>query len=177
MRTVRLYQFPPICASLLGMSPVESTAAHVETTRGGTPPSGPGQGRRIRGFTLVEAMVAAVVLVLGIVTAITTLQRGFQSLDSARNLTTASQLMQSEMERLRLKNWSQIEELQGAGLTKLSDDDSRFVCTVAIKDLKVDMKEIVLSADWRGYDGRPQTARLITRYGKSGLNDYFYTSH
>jgi len=122
-------------------------------------------------------MVAAIVLVLGIVTAITTLQRGFQSLDSARNLTSASQLMQSEMERLRLKNWSQIEELQESGVTKITTEDARFVCTLTIRDLKVDMKEIVLSADWRGYDGRPQTARLITRYGKSGLNDYFYTSH
>jgi hypothetical protein len=59
----------------------------------------------------------------------------------------------------------------------LTTEDARFVCTLAITDLKTDMKEIVLQANWQGYDGRPQTARLITRYGKSGLNDYFYTSH
>lgn len=122
-------------------------------------------------------MVSSVVLLLGIVTAITTLQRGFQSLDSARNLTAASQLMQSEMERLRLKNWNQIEAMQAEGDTRFELEGARFVCTLSIQDLKADMKEIVLSADWRGYDGRPQTARLITRYGKSGLNDYFYTSH
>ncbi len=130
-----------------------------------------------RGFTLLEVMIASVVLVLGIVTAITTLQRGFQSLDSARNLTSASQVMQSEMERLRLKNWSQIEDLQKAGESVVATEDARFTCTLAIVDLKTDMKEIVLRAEWRGYDGRPQTARLITRYGKSGLNDYFYTTH
>ncbi len=129
------------------------------------------------GFTLTEVLVASTVLVLGIVTAITTLQRGFQSLDSARNLTAASQLMQSEMERLRLKNWSQIEAMQAAGDTRYELEGARFVCTLSIRDLKADMKEIVLNADWRGYDGRPQNARLITRYGKSGLNDYFYTSH
>jgi len=176
MRTVRLYPFPPICAKVRRMSPAESTSSPCESA-----PRGAGRsGRKLgggQGFTLVEAMVAAIVLVLGIVTAITTLQRGFQSLDSARNLTSASQLMQSEMERLRLKNWSQIEELQESGVTKITTEDARFVCTLTIRDLKVDMKEIVLSADWRGYDGRPQTARLITRYGKSGLNDYFYTSH
>jgi prepilin-type N-terminal cleavage/methylation domain-containing protein len=130
-----------------------------------------------RGFTLLEVMIASVVLVLGIVTAITTLQRGFQSLDSARNLTSASQVMQSEMERLRLKNWNQIEDLQKAGEAVIATEDERFTCTLAISDLKTDMKEIVLRAEWRGYDGRPQTARLITRYGKSGLNDYFYTTH
>lgn len=129
------------------------------------------------GFTLLEVMIASIVLVLGIVTAITTLQRGFQSLDSARNLTSASQVMQSEMERLRLKNWTQIEDLQKASPSLIATEDQRFTCTLAITDLKTDMKEIVLRAEWRGYDGRPQTARLITRYGKSGLNDYFYTTH
>ncbi len=133
------------------------------------------------GFTLVEVMVAAVVLIFGIVGAVTTLQRGFQAIDSARNLTMASQLMQSEMERLRLKSWAQLEALQASRDTTVPLDSAaagaRFTCTRTISDLKTDMKEIVLNAEWRGYDGRPQSARLITRYGKSGLNDYFYTTH
>jgi hypothetical protein len=39
------------------------------------------------------------------------------------------------------------------------------------------MKEILLVSSWRGFDGRAHTARVITRYGKSGLYDYFYTAH
>lgn len=150
------------------MNPAPATPTNSARTRlrGGGP-----------GFTLLEVMIASIVLVLGIVTAITTLQRGFQSLDSARNLTSASQVMQSEMERLRLKNWTQIEDLQKASPALVPTEDTRFTCTLTIADLKTDMKEIVLRAEWRGYDGRPQTARLITRYGKSGLNDYFYTTH
>ncbi|MBI2497610.1 MAG: hypothetical protein HYV75_06755 [Opitutae bacterium] len=46
-----------------------------------------------------------------------------------------------------------------------------------ITDVKTGMKQISLTAAWRGYDGRPHTARLITRYGRNGLNDYFYTVH
>lgn len=137
--------------------------------------------RRTRAFTLAEVMVASVVMLLGIVTAITTLQRGFQALDSARNLSAASQMMQTEMESLRLKNWVQIEELQAAGESVIPMEggaaNARFVCTRVIKELRPGMKEIVLNASWNGYDGRPHTARLITRYGRSGLNDYFYTSH
>jgi len=135
----------------------------------------------VSGFTLVEVMVASVVLLLGIVSALTALQRGFQVLDSARNLTAASQLMQSEMERLRLKSWAQLQALQDAGDTRVPSaadgSDPRFTCRRVIRDLKTDMKEIVITAEWRGYDGRAQTARLITRYGRSGLNDYLYTSH
>jgi len=126
-------------------------------------------------------MVAAVVLIFGIVSALTTLQRGFQAVDSARNLTMASQLMQSEMERLRLKSWVQLEALQASRDTVVplqgGAAGARFTCTRTITDLKIDMKEIILLAEWRGYDGRPQSARLITRYGRSGLNDYFYTTH
>jgi Tfp pilus assembly protein PilV len=141
------------------------------------PPARP----RLPGFTIVEVMVAATVLIFGIVTAITTGQRGLQALDTARNLTAASQTMQSEMERIRLLSWSQLQTLQQSGDTTVTPEggtgDSRFTCARDITDIKTDMKQITLTAVWHGYDGREHTARLITRYGKSGLNDYFYTTH
>jgi len=134
-------------------------------------------------FTLVEVMVASVVLVLGIVTAITAMQRGLQAQDTARNLSLATQLMQTEMEQLRLKSWSQLDALQAAGPASVTLDNAagtaaaRFTCTRMIADVRTDLKEITLTAEWRGYDGRPHTARLITRYGKNGLNDYINTAH
>lgn len=148
------------------------------------PRSGPALRRRgAAGFTILEVMVAAVVLVLGITTAIVTLQRGFQAVDTARHYTFASQVMQSELERLRLKSWSQVQALQDASDNAVEvprvagTSGATFNCTRSIRDLKTDMKEITLTSTWRGYDGRAHTARLITRYGKSGLYDYFYTSH
>jgi hypothetical protein len=91
--------------------------------------------------------------------------------------------MQSELERLRLKSWAQVQELQDSGNTAVtvaaigSAPAGGFTCTRQIRDLKADMKEITLESSWRGYDGRSHSARYITRYGKSGLYDYFYTSH
>ncbi len=132
--------------------------------------------RSFRGFTLVEVMVASTVLIFGIVSAITVSQRGLQALDTARNLTTASQLMQNEMERVRLLNWAQLEALQQSGDNTVAHAGSgRFNCAREISDVKTGMKEIRLITTWRGYDGRTHTARLITRYGRNGLNDYFYT--
>jgi type II secretory pathway pseudopilin PulG len=136
---------------------------------------------RHRAFTIVEVMVAATVLIFGIVAAITTLQRGFQALDMARNLTAASQLMQSEMERVRLLSWSQLQSLQDSGGTAVAAEPvanaGQFNCSREITDVKADMKQITLTARWGGYDGQMHTARLITRYSKNGLNDYFYTTH
>ena len=139
--------------------------------------------RILSGFTLVEVMVASVVLVLAITTAITTLQHGLQAVDTARGYTYASQVMQSELERLRLKSWSQLQTLQDSHDTTVSASTvagapaATFSCTRTIRDVKTDMKEIVLESNWRGYDGRAHSARFVTRYGKSGLYDYFYTSH
>jgi Tfp pilus assembly protein PilV len=132
---------------------------------------------------VLEVMVAATVMIFGITTAILTLQRGFQSLDAARNLTYASQVMQTELERLRLKNWDQLETLQNSGDTAVTVEavtgsgGEGFTCTRTIRDVRTDMKEITLAATWRGRDGRPQTARLVTRYGRNGLYDFFYTAH
>lgn len=133
--------------------------------------------RSAAGYTLVEVMVASVVVLFGVVTAIAVLQRGFRSLDYARNLTSASQLMQAELEQLRLKNWVQLQELQDAGDAKLPGADSRFTCVRTIRTLKGDMKEITLTATWRGTDGIEHTARLVTRYGRNGLNDFVSTTH
>lgn len=143
----------------------------------------PGRRTGGRAFTIVEVMVAAMVLVLGIVTAITTLQSGFQAVDTARHYTFASQVMQSELERLRLKSWAQLQTLQDSSDQTVAVpavrgfDPAAFNCIRVISDLKTDMKEIILISNWHGYDGRSHTVRLVTRYGKTGLYDYFYTAH
>jgi type IV pilus modification protein PilV len=135
------------------------------------------------GFTLLEVLVAAVVLALGITAAIGALQSGLQALDNARNYTTAAQLMQNEMERLRLKSWSQLQSMQDNGDTIVATNSTTksggepFACTRTIRDLKDDMKQIELVSSWRGYDGRPHSAQLVTRYSKTGLYDYLYTAH
>ena len=139
--------------------------------------------RAAGGFTLLEVMLASFVLVLAITGAITTLQRGFQALDTARNYTYASQVMQSEIERLRLVNWTELQALQDAGdasipMTSVAGTTSaQLSCTRQIRDLKTDMKEITLTTTWLGHDGRSHDAKFITRYGRSGLYDYAYTAH
>lgn len=159
-----------------------SQAAALYVQQAGRPGAEPMPGGRA-GFTLLEVMFASLVLVLGITTAIVTLQRGLQAIDTARNFTYAGQLMQNELEGLRLKNWTQLEALQASGTTAVAADPAAsstrttFQCTRTITSPKADMKEITLVASWRGYDGRDHSARVITRYGKSGLYDYFYTAH
>jgi len=139
--------------------------------------------RRRAGFSLVETVLAAFVFALAIMGSLTALQRGFIAVDTARSYTYASQVMESELERLRLFNWTQMQALEDAGdqiVTATAVPGSTaasFSCNRAIRDLKSDMKEIVLTATWSGHDGRSHSAKLITHYSKLGLYDYFYTAH
>lgn len=150
-------------------------------TKGTRPNPSPAARRRAAAFTLIEVMLAGVVLVLGLASSILVLQRGLQAVDTARNLTAATQVMQSEVERLRLMNWSQLQALENRSGTSTPVDTGqaggRFSCSRRIEDYKPDMKQIVLTASWNGYDGRLHTVRLITRFCRDGLNDYYYTVH
>jgi type II secretory pathway pseudopilin PulG len=171
-----------------------SSAGHPLATR-----------KRIRAFTLIEVAVSTVILALCIATSITTLQFGIRSVDTARNMTLASQIMQSQMEILRLQNWSQIVALQqvqidagfpttpitveaeewiGTGTATPLDDTltelaENFNCTRLVTDIsgRSDIKLITLNVAWNGVDGRAHSLSYQTRYAKNGLSDYFYVAH
>jgi len=138
-------------------------------------------------------MVAAIILVLGITTSLTTLVYGMRSIDTARNITLAAQIMQSEMENIRLLNWSQLTALatsetvdissvissgsSSALDAKLNNIISKFTCTRTITTPKADMREITLVVSWNGQDGRSHRNSYVTRYCKDGLYDFYYTAH
>ena len=50
--------------------------------------------------------MAVIVMAFALTTSITVLQRGFNAVDSARNISFAAQMLQSELERVRLLPWS-----------------------------------------------------------------------
>jgi len=142
------------------------------------------------------------VLALGIVTSITALQYGMRQVDTARNMTLAGQIMQSEMEILRLQNWAQIVALQAAQASattpitidpattitsgastsldaRLTAIANRFTCTRLVETVsgQADMKRVTLRVSWSGVDGRVHEVNFQTRYAKNGLSDYFYVAH
>ena len=131
-------------------------------------------------------MLASIVMAFSIATSISTLQRGFRSVDSARNISLAAQIMQSEMERIRLRDWTTVNAYE-AGPTTLTVDSvftsttsigTRFALTrttAAVSGL-TDVKEITLTVTWTGIDGRVSTRSYSTYYGRYGLYDYFYNT-
>jgi Tfp pilus assembly protein PilV len=150
-------------------------------------PSGqslPGRRARQSGFTIVEVMMAAIIMAFAITTSITTMQRGFLSLDTARNITIAGQIMQSEFEKMRLLPWTTVDAF-AASTPNLTVDSSftsntyignRFTMDRTVTLVRTGMKQITLTVSWRSYDGRTISRNYSSYYGQNGLYDYFYNS-
>lgn len=148
-----------------------------------------------RGFTIIEVAMATFVMAFGIATSIIALQTGFRAIDVARDQTLASQIMQSEIERLRLWPWNKttpasvvdsIVELPGSEAVSLTSTFSsnssvagRFSVTRTVTndpaDTSRNVRYITIAVTWKSYDGRSHTRNFTTMYAKDGLYDYYYT--
>ncbi|HVU35007.1 MAG TPA: hypothetical protein VHE61_16355 [Opitutaceae bacterium] len=143
--------------------------------------------RRVRegGFTIMEVAMATFVMAFGIATAIIVMQAGYRQIDLARGTTIAAQIIQSEMENLRMMSWTGISALPA---TQTIDGSTYFPSnpTVASKytitrtvtansTYPTEMVDITVAVTWNTYDGRSHTREYTAQYAKNGLYDYYYT--
>jgi hypothetical protein len=166
-----------------------------------TPWSGSKRRRRPdSAFTILEVSMATFVMAFGIATSIVAMQSGFKTIDVARGTTIASQILQSEMERLRLMSWTSmttlatatdsaapfpsgspagIEMFDGAAYFSSNPDVAgKYTITrtvVADGARPSDVYNITVSVRWQSYDLRWHTRSFRTMYAKNGLYDYYYT--
>jgi Tfp pilus assembly protein PilV len=150
-----------------------------------------------RAFTILEVMMAATVMALALTTSITTMQRGFLSLDTARNITIAGQILQCEVEKMRMVPWGTINAY-AASTPNLAIEENfknnpavkaRFTLSRTVTDVPTStnvptsvtttpdgMKEMTFTVSWTSYDGRPLSRSYTTYYGQKGLYDYYFNS-
>lgn len=132
-------------------------------------------------------MLGAIVMAFVITTSITTLQRGFLSIDTARNFVIAGQIMQSEIEKMRVSPWSTTVTVTGIAdytdtspaitidpvFTSNAYIANRFTLTRTMADPKTDLRQITLTVTWHNYDGRQMSRSYTTYYARYGLYDFF----
>lgn len=168
----------------------------MDTPRPSRRPRPPRPARSAAGFTVVEVMVAAFVMVFGITSAILVMQSGFRALDTARKTTLASQIMQSEMERIRMLSWSRIQalatqsaadpsvdftsifpqntEVEKKMFQQISDTFTATRVMEPLADHDGEVYRIQVNIAWRGIDGVPHRRSSSTQYCKDGLYAYYY---
>ena len=138
-----------------------------------------------RGFTILEVMMATFVMALGISTSIMAMQLGFRHLDLARGTTLASQIIQSEMERIRMMSWTKVTALPasevfdgGAFFSSNSKVAGKYTVTrtrTPDTTRPSDIMDINISVRWQTYDGKWHSRSFSAIYAKNGLYDYMYT--
>ncbi len=143
--------------------------------------------RRARAFTIPEVMMAAIVMAFALTTSITVIQRSLATIDTARSLSYATQIMQNEFEKMRLQSWATIAAFPTtetavtleSSFTSNPYVGSRFTLTRTRSDVYPGagkaMARILLKISWKTYDGRTLTRSLTTYYGQNGLYDYVYS--
>jgi hypothetical protein len=125
--------------------------------------------------------VTVFILALAITTSITTMQRALSSLDTARNLSTASTILQTQLENERLFTWDRLIDptyQPTLGASHLGDPAiaGRFSISravVLLPNRSNQMAQVTLTVRWRGYDGRLLSRSFTTYFTQGGLNDYF----
>ncbi len=132
--------------------------------------------------------MATAVMSMGIATTIIAMQQGFKYLDVARGTTLASQILQSEIERIRMMSWTAVTDPSTMLGSRQVDISSMFSSDTAITSKFTvrrhisldgsrpsDVANIFIRVSWKNYDGRSQDRSFQTKYIKNGLYDFYYT--
>lgn len=140
------------------------------------------------GFTLIEVMLAATVMLAGIVGMMHVITSGAEMLDVSRKQTIATQIMHGEIERVRLSDWSQITALStiqpaqgyadaGSGRIVQWVSNAESIPSNAFKvsrqvendAVRSNWKKISYTVSWVGNTGHPYSRSTSTYVGKNGL--------
>ena len=131
------------------------------------------------GFTLVEVMISMVLLAIVLSGAFSTYILGLRMMSDFREEVRATQIIQSEIERLRTQNFTQLASYLGEAdftpkgefINEYSDvyEAQRTVSSISGGNQYL----IGIRVQWTSQNGRQQTRWFNTVFTKDGLNDYY----
>lgn len=150
----------------------------------------PGGVRRERGATLAEVVIAATLLTFVVLGAIGAISRSLAMTNQARMVTLSSQVLQSAVEDLRLKNFAVIKtyaaqpqpvdftpaitsEMLASGFTSTMSLRANFTTVHPSSTTELGLIAVEFTISWRdGNVGFTRSAR--TSFSEKGLSDYIY---
>ena len=144
------------------------------------PPLRPRQSAR-SGFTLAEVVVSLGLMAILFTAAFGTYFLGLRLLEDARHQLRASQIIQSEIERMRSLNWSTLQTIPA---TSSFFPDGEFVTQFAETYSASRTLNLTASGDqllakvtvsWTNSRGLATSASFSTVITRGGLSDYLYS--
>lgn len=139
------------------------------------------QGKhRLAGFTLIEAMLASMILTLALVSVLALASRGFQYIGDLRRWARSSQVLQQKMEDIRLVTvWTNLWALNNTTFKDSSISgmvyNGRIVISSYNPPYPTDFTACVsISINWTNSAKRVQTNSMTSLVCKNGLNKYIF---
>ena len=135
-----------------------------------------------RAFSIVEVVMSMFILTFALSTSVTTLQRAFINLDTARNITSAALIMQTEFEKERLLTFAEVSISYQPAIDPLYTGNptlaGRFILTRTVTtNVASKLVEVTLSVTWTNYDRTTRTRSLSTYFADGGINDYLFSAN
>ena len=131
-------------------------------------------------FTLIEVMVAMIVFSMAIAGGLLGISRGFELIDTTRNYTRSSQVLQSELELLRTLPWLTFSQLSESVLTEKFQEqiidqfgEDSYVGAVTTELTGGDLMKVMVTVEWSTRKGRVHTLNYVTFFTEGGVNDYY----
>ncbi|WP_269541456.1 PulJ/GspJ family protein [Cerasicoccus fimbriatus] len=135
-------------------------------------------GSKLNAFTLVELMVGMTLAGIIFAGAFSGMKTGFDIVEEARDQARVTQLLQSEIERMRTLNWTDISALPAkesitldGALASSYRDRYSFIRTIQANG--TDRVIVTITASWQN-SGRSRDKSMLTGFSKDGLYDYYY---
>ncbi len=153
-------------------------------------PRGRGSGRACRGVTITEVLIAATLLSFVVLGTIASISRGMNLTNHARMITLSSQVLQSAVEDMRLKNYAVISgyaaapqpidltasintELLSSEFTRTMTLQARFTTVHPSSPTELGLTAMEITLTWQEA-GVPFTRSARTSFSEKGLSDYIY---
>jgi Tfp pilus assembly protein PilV len=132
------------------------------------------------GFTLIESMLASMILILSLVSVLAMASRGFQYIRDMRSWARSSQVLQQKRKDIRLMTvWTNVWALNNTTFT-----DSTLTGMIYSGKIVVSAYDppyptdyaanVTLSVTWTNSANRVLTNRISTMVCKNGLNKYIF---
>jgi len=123
---------------------------------------------RQRGFTLVEVLVALLILALVMTTTLAVFLERNRRLQQANEMILAYQALANETEIQRRTDFTSLNSGPFSSDTAILAPLSPFVATVTVADISPDTKDVMLTVTWKG--GLRKASLELSRVNTGGSN-------
>jgi hypothetical protein len=121
-------------------------------------------------------MIAMVIFAIVIASGFACLKSGLGLMENSRHTTRSSQIMQSEIERIRSLPWNQVIALSNDADVTLGNAFAATVYEAYTMERRVtgsgNERVVTLIVSWTDNSGRAHSRSYVSQYTRGGLYDY-----